>query len=211
MNNKNEISSLAAQLSRARSNGPSLAKLLSANTAAEHAKQSASAHLQSLAALRESRKTSAHTAPASKPGLRFGALPGSRTATAPHSSSEWSNLLTRTASGGLSNAFGEGLFNLVGGLGGLVSSIAGLFGGSKKTIAPLTAFELPGSQNQSVVSSHATGLHQSPGTQPTGIYNSATTVQGGGQPYQYQSAEIAHAVKLALLNSSSLNDVIAEL
>jgi hypothetical protein len=31
------------------------------------------------------------------------------------------------------------------------------------------------------------------------------------QPFQYQSAQIAQAVKQALLNSSSLNDVIAEI
>ena len=217
MKNKNELSSLAAQLSRARSHGPSLAQLLSANTAAEHTRQSLSAHFQKVASSRDSSKRSANAAPVSKPGLKFGTLPGSKAGNSSQGSSEWSNLLTKTASGGLSSAFGGGLLSAVGGLGSLVSSIVGLFGGgSKKTLPVLTAFDLPGSQNQSlVVGSHSTESKGSPNTQPAAIYGAAqhasTVVSIGEQTYQYQSAHSAQAVKLALLNSSSLNDVIAEL
>lgn len=50
----------------------------------------------------------------------------------------------------------------------------------------------------------------------TGAYLASPTPQqnnstSSGQSFQYQSTQIAQAVKTALLNSSSLNDVIADI
>ncbi len=149
-------------------------------------------------------------------GIKFGSPSNNRT-TASQGTSEWANLLKQTASGGISSAFGGGLLNAIGGLGGLVSSIAGLFGGSKKAEAPLTLFQLPNSQAQTVFVSSKTAGSASLNTSSGGVSGSSnalssTTGQGvQSQTFQHQSAEIAQAVKQALLNSSSLNDVIAEI
>jgi hypothetical protein len=64
-------------------------------------------------------------------------------------------------------------------------------GGGKSAPPPLVQFQLPDSQSQT-------------------IYISSNT-RSNTEPAQYQSAQIADAVKKALLNSSSLNDVIAEI
>jgi hypothetical protein len=105
---------------------------------------------------------------------------------------DWGKLLEQAASGGIASAFGLGS---VSGLGSLVSGIASLFGGGKKTLAPLQEFQLPAAQNQTIT----IGANGSSGT--------ATS----SQSIQDQSAQIAQAVKTALLQSSSLNDVIAEI
>ncbi|MDQ2841579.1 MAG: hypothetical protein M3Y72_11190 [Acidobacteriota bacterium] len=147
--------------------------------------------------------------------MKFGS-PSSNRTTQPQGTSEWANLLKQTASDGLSSAFGGGFLGAIGGLGGLVSSIAGLFGGSKQTQAPLTLFELPTAQSNTVL------VHSNKGASSPGSPNSGDTAgsnqqitssfnQNQHQPYQYQSSQIAQAVKQALLNSSSLNDVIAEI
>jgi hypothetical protein len=110
-------------------------------------------------------------------------------------------LLRQTASGGLSNALGGSLFGAVGGLGGIVSGIVNLFGHQRKTPPPLTLFHLPESENQTVyIRSNASRQ----ATQTT-IYNTSHP-----QAFQYHTTEIANAVKHAMLHSSSLNDVIAE-
>lgn len=138
--------------------------------------------------------------------IRFGTAPGQRTTTS-SSGSEWSNLLKQTASGGITSILGGGM-----GIGSLVSSIGSLFGGGggKATPPPVVAFQLPRSQEQTLnLTSGGTGSDRT----GSGIYGSAPTGTSGagGQMLQYQSAQIAQAVKTALLNSSSLNDVIAEI
>jgi len=66
-------------------------------------------------------------------------------------------------------------------------------------------------------------MYQGSMTEQAGISNSngpqymstptpqANSSASSGQSFQYQSTQIAQAVKTALLNSSSLNDVIADI
>jgi hypothetical protein len=145
--------------------------------------------------------------------LRFGSPSSSATSTS-QSGSQWSNLLKQTASGGIASALGGGLKDFLG-IGAIVSGFVGLFGGGKSTPPPLTRFETPVSRNQTFY----TGASANPGVRTdgglghdgaaSGVYTSSHAPSSGG--LQYQSTQIAQAVKQALLNSSSLNDVIAEI
>lgn len=128
-------------------------------------------------------------------GLQFGKAPVQRT---PQSSgTDWAKLLQQSASNGVASAFG-GSFGLgsITGIGSIISGIAGLFGGSSKAAPALHAFALPASQNQTI-SVGVNGNTQS---------NSSSTLT-----LQDQNAQVAQAVKTALLHSSSLNDVIGEI
>lgn len=127
-------------------------------------------------------------------GIQFGKAPVQKTTAS--TGTDWTKLLEQTASSGLASAFG-GSFGLgsIAGIGSIISGIASLFGGSSKQ-APLQAFALPASQNQTI----ALGANGST------TLNSTSTAS-----LQDQSAQIAQAVKTALLQSSSLNDVIAEI
>jgi hypothetical protein len=146
-------------------------------------------------------------------GLRFGGSSSSGTSS-PATGSQWTNLLKQTASGGISSALGGGLKD-IGGIASIVSGFIGLFGGGKSTPPPLVHFEAPASQNQAAFIGSATGPANwsesgtSAHTSSKGIY--ASGQESNVQSLQYQSAQIAQAVKQALLNSSSLNDVIAEI
>lgn len=142
--------------------------------------------------------------------IRFGTAPSQRT-TASSSGSEWSNLLKQTVSGGITSILGGGM-----GIGSLVSSIGSLFGGGggKTAPPPVVAFQLPNSQEHTLyLNSEGTTAASNAGRTGSGIYgNTQMGASGiGGQMLQYQSSQIAQAVKTALLNSSSLNDVIAEI
>jgi hypothetical protein len=147
--------------------------------------------------------------------IRFG-TPSSSGTSASQPGSDWTNLLKQTASGGIASALSGGLGG-IGGLGSLISGIVGLFDGGKKSPPPpLVEFQLPASIDQSVyLTGGRTAVHQENVTGDAhGIYS--TSMQTGdsglnGQSLRYQSTEIAAAVKNALLNSSSLNDVIAEI
>jgi hypothetical protein len=133
-------------------------------------------------------------------------------------------LLKQTASGGIASAFSGG-FASIAGLGGLISGIASLFGvGGKSTPPPLVEFQLPSSQSQTIyVSPNGSATLQGNAVESSGIGSTSTgiypkpsspgisTAGASSQSLQYQSAQIAQAVKMALLNSSSLNDVIAEI
>lgn len=209
---KKNVSKLIGQLAGVKADGASLSRLLSpskppqgitAKSAIGSSKPPVSTDLKS---------QSLSTAGNAKAGIKFGS-PSSNKAPSSQGTSEWANLLEQTASGGISSAFGGGLLSAIGGLGGLVSSFAGLFGGPQKTQAPLTLFQLPNSQAHTVfVSSKATG-NASIETNSGGVSGSSnvSSTTGQSQSLQNQSAEIAQAVKQALLNSSSLNDVIAEI
>lgn len=131
-------------------------------------------------------------------GVNFGRA--SRAATRnPTSTSAFSNLLSGATSGGglggtLSSAAGFGF-----GIGSLISGLASLFGGGKTAPPALVAYQLPTSQEQTV---------------STGSVVSAPGVYGGpaaATPFENQGGQLVQSVKQALLNSSSLNDVIAEL
>jgi hypothetical protein len=114
------------------------------------------------------------------------------------SSSPWSNLLSGAASGGLAGTLSS-IAGFGGGIPSLISGLASLFGGAKTAPPALVAYQLPTSQQQTV----STGSSVS----TPGVY--------GGPPattqFAHQSTQIVQSVKQALLNSSSLNDVIAEL
>ena len=144
-------------------------------------------------------------------GIKFGS-PSSLGASAGSSSGEWGKVLKHSLSGGvasnITNGGGLSLLGSIGGLGGVFSGLSNLFGGGKTTLPALVPFQLPQSQQATIsVGSNGASDYQSG--------NTSTVVTGTGQNttsgIQYQSAQIAQAVKQALLNSSSLNDVIAEI
>ena len=157
-------------------------------------------------------------------GISFGSPSSSASNTSNSSGSEWGNLLKQTTSGGISSFF-TGTFGSVGGIGCLISGIVGLFGGGgKSTPPPLVRFQRPTSQQQTVyVNSESTAVYQgsvvdssTSSRMNTGIYSTSapmsnTEYASNGEWLQQQSAQIAQAVKNAILNSSSLNDVIAEI
>src|SRR5262249_30656600 len=74
-------------------------------------------------------------------GLRFGNPSSSGTSTST-SSSEWSNLLKKTASGGISSALGGGLKD-IGGIASIVSGFVSLFSGGKSAPPPLVRYQSP--------------------------------------------------------------------
>ncbi len=143
--------------------------------------------------------------------IRFGAPSSTRMASTSATGDGWSRLLSQAASGGFASALSGGIGS-IGGLGSLISGIAGLFGGSKPTLPPLERFQLPVSQTQAVYRSSKQGAatgqaisksENTPIYGPAGTRNLSNTV--------YDTQQITQAVKQALLNSSSLNDVIAEI
>jgi hypothetical protein len=122
------------------------------------------------------------------------------------SGSEWATLLKQTAEHGIVSAvsgFSGGVAATFGPIGSLISGVAHLFGGgNKKTTPSLQEFALPASQD-------TTAYVRASGTT---VYDGSVVLATGGSNWtQDQSAQIAQAVKTAMLHSSSLNDVIAEL
>ena len=136
--------------------------------------------------------------------IQFGRPSNSRTSSS-SSSNPVASLLKQTVSGGIANAVTGGLGGIAG-IGGIVSGILGLFGGhSTNTLPPLVRFQLPRSQQQTVYVSSGGRVTYS----GDAVEQQSSSVQEPS--LQYQSSQIAQAVKNALLNSSSLNDVIAEI
>ncbi len=214
MANKNGFSSLLGALATAKSDGVNLLKLLSASKASSSVSAGQSSRTLKPGAQSDRKSQSLSTADVVKASIKFGSPSSNKTATT-GGSSEWATLLKQTASGGVASALGGGLTSALGGLGGLVSSVAGLFGLVKKTEAPLTLFQLPDSQNQTIsIGSKVAGTSQSAGSL-SGVYRASSSVASSeaahSQIYQNQNAQVTQAVKQALLNSSSLNDVIAEI
>ncbi len=219
-NRKNKVSGLRSQLSSLKANGTSANVLLSPTNLVNQAqpKSSTSSKLPSLGET----KTDFFSAKTAVTPINFGPSSNSRTPNT-QSSSEWGNLLKQTASGGIASAFSGGFASITG-LGGLISGIAGLFGGGSSTPPQLVNFQLPQSQSQTVyISSGGRTTYQGESVElsgsanpGTGIYpkpaSSGISAAGPGiGSFQYQSNQIAQAVKTALLNSSSLGDVIAEI
>jgi hypothetical protein len=124
--------------------------------------------------------------------------------------SRWGSLLQAATSGqGLAGALGGGL-SAFAGLGGLVGGILSLFGGGKSTPAAPVQFTLPQSQQETV------SLHQQPvsvtqGSVGTSSGNAPLTVAYQPSAVPAGNAQVVQVVKQALLNSSSLNDVIADI
>ncbi len=217
--NKN-LSGVVNQLSRATRNTKGMGKLLSpTDLVSPTGGATEKASKPGISGDAKALSMGAKSTPAS---IKFGA-PSSTTTTAPQSGSEWTKLLKQTASGGIASVLSGGLSS-IGGLGSLISGIVSLFegGSGKKVPAPLVKFSLPASQQQTVyIGSKGSTVYQGNVTEqgsasrPTnGIYGAggqANSAIVGEQSTQQQSAQIVQAVKNALLNSSSLNDVIAEI
>jgi hypothetical protein len=216
----NNLSGLLNNLSAPKVNGQSLGKLLTSTNLIAPEKQSAETATKPSSS--GDTRTSAMDAKDVPVGINFGS-PSSNTTSTSKSGSEWANLLTQTASGGVGSTISGGLSSIAG-LGGLIAGIASLFGGGKSTPPPLVEFQLPSSQTQTVyVSSNGSSTYQggvtgqAPVLTSAGpIYNNNQTPQptnsaSSGQSLQYHSTQIAQAVKTALLNSSTLNDVITEI
>jgi predicted lipid-binding transport protein (Tim44 family) len=145
--------------------------------------------------------------------LAFG-KPSSAGTASTASSSVLTGLLKQTASGGIASALGGGLSGLLG-LGSIISGFISLFGGGKSALPPLVQFQAPVAQNLVSDVSSRSRASSPAAVSSVNVSNSGTTNTNGSQQspsaYQYQSVPIAQAVKQALLNSSSLNDVIAEI
>lgn len=146
-------------------------------------------------------------------GIDFGKPSSNRTSTS--ATSELSSLLKSTENGAISSALGGGgLLGGLTGLGSLSSILGGLFGGGTKTLPPLTLFTLPQASSESFsigTSSKTTAVssttQQGPGIYAAPVNQSVSAVSVPGT----SSGQIAQVVKTALLNSSSLNDVINEI
>ncbi len=212
-----ELSNLVKQLSSPKVGGVSISKLFGSASLVSPA-QNSTGPIAKTPSFGDTRKLSigVKDTPTS---IRFGSPSNSRTAIS-QSSSQLTNLLKQTASGGIASALTGGLGG-VAGLAGLISGITSLFGGNK-TLPALVNFQLPQSQEQTVyVTSNGSTTFQgtnveqsSTSTAPRGINTGTSQVSNSGassQTLQLQSAQVAQAVKNALLNSSSLNDVIAEI
>jgi hypothetical protein len=198
-------------------------------------------------------------------GIKFGS-PAQKTQPTTNSSTNWKQLASSVASGGLASLVSSGVGSL--GLGSIVSGLLGLFKGGSKTPPPLTLFQLPASQDVTVYTGRSgstvyqgsmdqtvtsksqrpiysatsnssapaappatsasslknavahtntqavtTGAHPhapiSASTQPTPASVAPTEVNS--QWFMERSSDIAAAVRNAMLNSSSLNDVVAEI
>ena len=208
MGTKNEISNLLGKLSSNKADNVSLSKQLASGSLLA----GATAHIAAKSA-KPGRQTDVKaislSAPVSHKGIQFGS-PSSK-ATGSQGTSEWSQLLKQTASGGLSSAFGGGLMDIVGGIGGIIGSLSSLFGGGgQKNLPALVQFQLPSTKDESVSFSSQASVGSSASV--NGLYRGSqqpptATVQAS----QNQTQQITQAVKQALLTSSSLNDVIAEI
>ena len=125
-----------------------------------------------------------------------------------HSGFDWAGMAQNIASGGIGSVFGSTSGNSplsLLGLGSLISGIGSLFGGQKAELPALKLFQLPSSINQTV---------HTQGGAASAVSNSAVHVHVqafDSQSFVSRSNDIARAVKTAMLNSHSLNDVVAEL
>jgi hypothetical protein len=138
-------------------------------------------------------------------GLTFG-KPSSSQALNPTSSSSgfnWGSLGKELSSGnGLAGMLSSGLASF-GGIGSLVSGISHLFGGGQKSLPALQLFQLPDAVNRTVHINSANGA-SSPSIN---VHVQALD----SQSFITRSNDIAKAVKSAMLNSHSLNNVVAEI
>jgi hypothetical protein len=125
------------------------------------------------------------------------------------SGDEWTKLLNNATSSSIGSLIGGGF--LESGINSLISGITDLFDGGGKSESPLVRFALPDSQQKTMhVSSE--GLSSSAGNIASPQNNDK------GQAYKdvqqgplYGQSQIVQAVKNALLTSSTLNDIIAEI
>ena len=139
--------------------------------------------------------------------INFG-NPSDRKALVSSSGRVWARAISEAevVSGGAASLFNTGSSAAFGGLGSLISGITSLFGGGEKKTPPaLQLFQLPDAVNQTV--------HMQSGSS-TGSSGSVVHVHVQAidtQSFLNRSNDIARAVKTAMLNSHSLNDVVSEL
>ncbi len=143
-------------------------------------------------------------------GISFGKPSGSKLSTPITSqhSVDWAGMAQSAASNGISSLLGSapGGSLLSGlGLGSIISGVASLFGGHKAELPPLKLFQLPDTINQTV--HMQSGMTNSASSSAVHVHVQAFD----SQSFMNRSNDIARAVKTAMLNSHSLNDVIAEL
>ena len=123
----------------------------------------------------------------------------SRAATkSPATNNAFSKLLSASTSGGLGGTISQAA-GFGGGISSLISGLTSLFGGGKTAPPALAAYQLPTSQSQTISTGSVLAI--------SGVYG------GPSNPTlpDNQAGHIVQSVKNALLNSSALNDVIAEL
>lgn len=164
---------------------------------------------------------------ASLTGIQFGSPSSSSSTSATSSGSVWESLFGQTTSGGgLAGLFTSGIASLgkLGSIGSMISGIADLFGGGgKPTLPDLTRFQLPTSQEQTIyVGSQGTTAYQGNAVQQAvttqtsagsyGVSGQGQSASPNADPQWFldNSNHIAQAVKNAMLNSSSINDVVSE-
>jgi hypothetical protein len=211
MAKSNNLSGLVNTVSRSKSKGK-IAPAASLISKSEGSLSSASIKLVRPGETRALSLTSTIT----HSSINFGSSSSSGTTTS-SSGNLLGNLLKQTASGGIVSALGGSLSGFLG-IGSIVSGLKSLFGGGSSTkpvLPPLVRFALPASRDVTSVGS-ANGATQMGETgQTTSGDNRSRGAYGvtnqSAAPFQYQSTQIVQAVKKALLNSSSLNDVIAEI
>ena len=218
MSNRSNVNSLLSQLSQPKSG----TRLTGGSTTVTNlivplSSGGSSSKASALGRLSDIRASGINGAGEAK-AIQFGS-PSSTKSSPTTTGSEWSKLLNQVASGGAASALGNGLG--IGGIGSLISGIFNLFGGgSKQALPALVRFQLPASQTetayigsqsrlvlQGAASQQSTKSSSQPiygpsGSKKSSIASSAVT---------YDATAITQAVKQALLNSSSLNDVIAEI
>lgn len=205
--NKNGLSRLGSGLSSPKIKGLSLSKSLTPTNLSSPSSSSTSASRPPSLGDTRTLSLGGKDTPT---GIQFGKPSDSRTSTT-KSSNAWTSLLSSTASGGAASGLSGGLSSIAG-IGGLFSSIASLFGGGKSTPPPLVDFQLPNSASQTLyVSSRGSTAYQGSAVEKPSTAASTTPPTTSAQSLQYQSAAIAQAVKTAMLTSSSLNDVVAEI
>lgn len=143
-------------------------------------------------------------------GMNFGLPSSSSAALYPNLNAtgfNWSGLTKQATSGnGLASMLtGSSGLSSFGGIGSLISGISSLFGGGQKVLPPLQLFQMPDAVNQTVhVNNSQTGAASSPS-----IHVHVQALDS--QSFVTKSNDIAKAVKSAMLNSHSLNDVVSEL
>jgi len=142
-------------------------------------------------------------------GINFGKAPSSATLVpSSGASGGWQQYASQLVSGGaasiLTGSYGTGAFGGFG-LGPIVSGILGLFGNKQKSPPALQPFNLPTASNQTV---HL-GAGSASASRPSNVVHVHVQAMDS-QSLVDRSNEIANAVKIAMLNSHSLNDVISE-
>jgi hypothetical protein len=211
------------------STGQNISRLLASTNLVSGANDGASANGSLTPGAQRDLKSVSLLSKTSLTGIQFGSPSSSASSSAGSNSSgsAWASLFEQTTSGGgLTGLLTSGIAGIgkIGPIGSIVSGIADLFGGGgKPTLPDLTRFQLPTSQEQTIyIGSQGTtayqgnAVQQAVTTQPSGGAYSASG-QGQSTPssadpqwFLDNSNYIAQAVKNAMLNSNSINDVVSE-